>query len=90
MLSDEGISSSGLPFRPSVPKDVTFSRATVEASELISWRVPTYLSARQNTVSYKSGARSSTYRMSLFETRDILALLAHCQLQAQCNWLSLN
>ena len=43
IASEGGISSSGLPFRPSVPNDVTFSRATVEVSELISWRVPTYL-----------------------------------------------
>ena len=28
--------------RPSVPKDLTFSRETVESSELISWRMPTY------------------------------------------------
>lgn len=35
-LSLPVISSSGLLRRPSVPKDVTFSKATVEFSELIS------------------------------------------------------
>lgn len=41
--TSEGGYSSLPPFRPSVPKERTLSSETVEASELISTRVPTYL-----------------------------------------------
>ena len=74
IASEAGISSSGLPFRPSVPNDVTFSSATVEVSELISWRVPTYLALHQH---YHRQIVRKAYRMSLRDTRDILALNAN-------------
>ena len=38
-----GVSSVGLPLRPSVPWEVTLSSATVWFSLLISWSVPMYL-----------------------------------------------
>jgi hypothetical protein len=41
--TSEGGYSSFPPFRPSVPNERTLSKETVEASELISTRVPTYL-----------------------------------------------
>lgn len=37
------MSSAGLPRLPSVPNETTFSSAIVEASGLISCKVPTYL-----------------------------------------------
>lgn len=82
------ISSAGFPLRPSVPKDVTFSSATVESCELISCKVPTYLAPCQSQRVTMSAC--SSYRMSLFDTRDIRALEGKSALSAKRPPLSID